>query len=1022
MSWGNANDRQKAYKEYMAFRRNQPKKDVTFLDRQRRNCRICTTEEELTPFVDGIEALADAAAKEGRKIRVALDVETEFVDPKVSSRKEEPFFWHKRKLRKEGVDEEELRRREEAQAKLAEKWSKKSSKAKRNQKEEYRRACFQSGLVKSDAYAFQMACVEDVSDEFTFAAHTTKISDNSFGGDAAMPSCVMRLFQHPAIIWINVGIHGDLTLMNDSFFGGQLTGMRYVDLTTVFESATGKRLRKDPKFSDLGALGIFQRAHEAEGYTWRKSPLLGRSHWWGPWTPDQEEYALMDPNAVVMVVRKIEGSMDVPLESLTAIFPATESGKQTCTTSNVFKCAVGGLRATTNAFEYELSDEDCIILDSGPTSVADPARVERDRQHFEEENRRRAIELAKHLERPPVIPDSDEDWNAEVDEDEDDGEVAGSGPVWNNAQPQVISLVTDSESMGDDDVFEDDDAAVKEDAVGDMIDIDDIIQDADDASISDTEVTVRQVEISAEPKSEDERISDPDYFQQMVFEPIDEDCMNEVIEGGASPSELRREVQVASSSLSHVAAVAEDVEEVVQEEDLQPLVGPNRIAKKIASILKASSRRVNFRGIEKILPPGRAPETMAEAAMMMKDERGRAKSNYVGLLKFLSTRWNNEEKLRFLDEIGDVDPCITHPKVVEYLGVRDADMRLILAESIEVTVACLKIQPGRVEPFLQFLSKLYGSGANAKVEESNKIAKESGRRSAYFMRVSIDARILATVKAISRAFFVEIPIEIRRRFFQERIVDIGEKIYGRKMGFSVGVKLINFFVDRVAGDRRTALDVMNPYGALRAHFAAEWFGEDPDCPLLLPPVNALPPPAPLVCPADRFHGCSPPIFQVVTLELAISVVERLKGVDDIAMAFRATGDLRYDDQSVGVIGFSARRSNVVHVLFPNSHPGPSQMVASAMKRKRVHCVNATRVTERLGNGFQLVELDEARRRGEKNPTAVGVHNILRCMGVDYCQNHFYDATHSPEVIEGATLTHLAAEVHFLASATFDDRI
>ena len=70
--------------------------------------------------------------------------------------------------------------------------------------------------------------------------------------------------------------------------------------------------------------------------------------------------------------------------------------------------------------------------------------------------------------------------------------------------------------------------------------------------------------------------------------------------------------QGASSSLSHVAAAAEEVEaEVVEEvggeEFLQPLFGPERIAKKVASILKASLRRVNFRGIEKILPSGSAP-------------------------------------------------------------------------------------------------------------------------------------------------------------------------------------------------------------------------------------------------------------------------------------------------------------------------------------------------------------------------------------------------------------------------------
>ena len=112
MSYGAERNRQKAHRDYAAFRRQVPKIDVSFLDDAGRRKRMCETAAAMIPYVEGILQLADEAQAQGRDIHCALDVETEYVAPGDKTDIPDPFMWHRRRLRQQGVTEEELAVRE----------------------------------------------------------------------------------------------------------------------------------------------------------------------------------------------------------------------------------------------------------------------------------------------------------------------------------------------------------------------------------------------------------------------------------------------------------------------------------------------------------------------------------------------------------------------------------------------------------------------------------------------------------------------------------------------------------------------------------------------------------------------------------------------------------------------------------------------------------------------------------------------------------------------------------------------
>ena len=72
------------------------------------------------------------------------------------------------------------------------------------------------------------------------------------------PPSFYRLFQHPAIVWLNVGIaEEDLKSLSDSFFQGNMSGVVYIDTRDLVVDAFGGSLPRHDDVSGVGVLGSF---------------------------------------------------------------------------------------------------------------------------------------------------------------------------------------------------------------------------------------------------------------------------------------------------------------------------------------------------------------------------------------------------------------------------------------------------------------------------------------------------------------------------------------------------------------------------------------------------------------------------------------------------------------------------------------------------------------------------------------------------------------------------------------------
>ena len=420
MSYGNERDRQRAHRDYVAFRKRVPKIDVTFLGDEGRRKRVCETPAAMVPFVEGILQMADKAKAEGRDIHCALDVETEYVGPGDAD-VPDPFFWHRRHLREKGATDEELAAREAWQKQKSAEWSKKSPKAKRNQREGYKKERKEKGLLQSDVMCFQIGCREDREDRFLFVANPVKMAS---GGVVALPQ-LRRLIEHPAIVWVNVGVTNDLQLISDSFFDAELRGIRCAELQLVVEKAYGGPLVKRSDVSGNGLLGLFQRVFSKERYTYRKDPLLTRSKWKGEWTAEQLEYAVMDIRAVTMILRKIIPLMEGSIGAMASLFPVVAPISQANKASTSGICAAPTMEELAAPWEFEASSDsfsDGSSSDEGPTTSSvkpyfDEEKVAAMERHFAEQRAERAKKMEAFLASPAIMPAADEDWNLEAEPD-----------------------------------------------------------------------------------------------------------------------------------------------------------------------------------------------------------------------------------------------------------------------------------------------------------------------------------------------------------------------------------------------------------------------------------------------------------------------------------------------------------------------------------------------------------------------------------------------------------------------------
>ena len=1012
-SSGKGKNRRNVFVEYEAFRRKVWKKNVTFLDSSGRERRKCETADELMPFLEGILRIADKAEEEGRDIVCCLDVEGDVAIPGKSMREPQPFYWHKRQLREEGVSEELIAERERKQKQMSADWARKNPKSKRNNRDEYNRTRRESGLAQSNVFSFQVGCVQDKKDKFLFAANTVKIADSSLDGGVTAPPLLKKLFCHRAVLWVNVGIAADIEAMNQSFFSGSLHGMRILELKQVVELYFGGPLTMRDDAYGMGGLGIFRRVFSSERLTYDKHPRHTLSDWSAEWSPEMLEYALNDVYGVNLVMRKITPALDKPLSALATTYPLPiEELSRKITfepTTSRFTDS-----PTTEAFEFNSSSSDSEAFEERPAdapSFFSELQVEQMNERWESDRRERARKLAEAIAKPPILPKEDEDWNEDIDN------VGGAGilssidedDVLNGDDDDVVASMANGRAIECNSGDIDEDALLRSDnsdgepAVPARRVIEVTLSESDVAS-SDSEV--EEISIPAERAVEivdpADRLPETDYLSGLissVLEPVDDDI--EAVMIGAPSSSRGGGPETGATSPAHTVHEYE-VDEVDEDTFIQPLMRNMTSSGEKLGRLISRKDAVNVEQISKSLPLGRGPEILAEAAKAMKISK-KARKNYTCILKHLSTKWSEGDKSRYLDLIKQNDPLLSPTKVIEYLKIENFEIELALGLGDSSTVNILKEFPGKVEAFVSMITKLYGGSPRDKMNHFKSIKGYSNKRASSFLDMSVDTVLSSMMNLISKIFAIPAPLKFRRQRVLQCINESAKKMAAKKMTFESAVDRIDAVVGEEEDDRDIALSIMHPHISLLDHFRGAWMEGKTD-----PPRGT-----PLECPNDDFHADVRQIINVQTNDLADMVVERVASAEELFVACRCCNDYRFDPTSPGAIGFTAKHWEEVFILWPYTFPAAAAKIAASVASKPLHVVGANLAEQRLGSNFHFVDLCSGRTNGEnqhgamKRVLSAGAH-------VNYCQNYWDNVFVSPSKVDKKALMHLAAEVGFLS--------
>ena len=263
--------RQKAFKEYKAFRESHQKEDVSFLDARARRKRVCQSYDDFSRILNKFVEIADDAAARNIDCYMVLDVEGDYVKPGTNQPKQ-PYFWHEFPLKQAGCTDDELLERQSVQSQLNDEFSKVKNKATRQKRRpEFEAQSRARGLVQSDVFALQLACVQDDDDKLTTAVHMINVANTADG--RALPPALLRLFSHKSVVWVNVGVEEDLKMLNRAFFDDSLCDVRFVEAKSLVEAVYGKPLEKRADIQGEGVLGLFQRVFAEKNWTWKKSPL-----------------------------------------------------------------------------------------------------------------------------------------------------------------------------------------------------------------------------------------------------------------------------------------------------------------------------------------------------------------------------------------------------------------------------------------------------------------------------------------------------------------------------------------------------------------------------------------------------------------------------------------------------------------------------------------------------------------------------------------------------------------------------
>ena len=205
-------------------------------------------------------------------------------------------------------------------------------------------------------------------------------------------------------------------------------------------------------------------------------------------------------------------------------------------------------------------------------------------------------------------------------------------------------------------------------------------------------------------------------------------------------------------------------------------------------------------------------------------------------------------------------------------------------------------------------------------------------------------------------------------------------------------------------ERTAAVEMMEPFKLFSEYFAKKWFGRDV---VVFPSLQ-------MFCAEDEFHSAPVQVVKVLTHVVARQVAERILEVDKLVFVYRTINDYRFDHNAVGVVGFSAAHWAEAFFLFPFSLPTLAKAVAAAAVGKEIHCLNARNAVGVFGNGLNFIEVNGSEAGRKRRAPAGGFRKLLKSIGVDHCENFFFNSFAKPHEIDSRALRHAAYELHFLA--------
>ena len=197
---------------------------------------------------------------------------------------------------------------------------------------------------------------------------------------------------------------------------------------------------------------------------------------------------------------------------------------------------------------------------------------------------------------------------------------------------------------------------------------------------------------------------------------------------------------MATATHPHAEGLAqmEVSEESEPEEDLPPVQMQNEQARKITKILEC--KKLNCKALSKI---SMAPLVLAKAVSDVKRISSSVRRNFNAMMDFLSFRWNERQKVIFLKNVTDNERFCGPAKIISHLKMRDADPRLMLSITHDLTILCLKEQPTQARSLMQLIGEIYGQGEVRKLEVFKQSDFYSTARARYFLEAADENNLAA---------------------------------------------------------------------------------------------------------------------------------------------------------------------------------------------------------------------------------------------------------------------------------------